>query len=94
MRVIKRVNQSDSLLQFGWYTRRVGLAGIYKMTELYMLQDKSEDHKDTFTFLNKRIEEAAAMNKLLESSDEVTANVQNAVGAVFSTVSGRDEGIR
>lgn len=72
--------------QFGWYTRRVGLAGIYKVTELYMLQDKSEDFKDTFTFLARRMEEAVLLNKVIESTDDVSANVQKAVGTIFTTV--------
>ena len=52
-----------------------------------MLQDKSPDYVDTFKFLERRMEEAVMINKVLESSDEVTANFQNAVGAVFTTVS-------
>lgn len=75
--------------QFAWYTRRVGLAGIYKMTELYMLQDKSEDLKATFTFLERRMEEAVMLNKVMESSDGVSANVQKAIGTAFETVSWR-----
>lgn len=50
-----------------------------------MLQDKSPDFKGTFAFLEKRMEEAVLINRVLKSSDEVSANVQNAVGTVFST---------
>ncbi|XP_042855284.1 ubiquinone biosynthesis protein COQ9, mitochondrial-like, partial [Penaeus japonicus] len=33
----------DLIFQFNWYTKRGILAGVYKSSELYMLQDKSED---------------------------------------------------
>lgn len=57
-----------------------------KMTELYMLQDKSVDQQDTWKFLQRRMDDAVLMNKLLEQSDDVTQNMQRAVGSVFTTV--------
>lgn len=75
--------------QFGWYTRRVGLAGIYKVTELYMLQDNSEEFRNTYNFLKTRMDEAVLLNKLLDSTEATSEKLQNAVGAVFSTVGGQ-----
>lgn len=51
-----------------------------------MLQDKSAGFAETFNFLERRIDEAATLNKVLEQSDEVSANMKNAVRSVFSTV--------
>lgn len=75
----------DKSVDFNWYTRRIGLAGIYKMTELYMLQDTSPDYAKTWTFLEHRIKEGSKMDSLLLKSEDATAQLQSAVSSVFST---------
>lgn len=75
------------LLQFNWYTRRVGLASIYKATELYMLQDNSQDFEKTWKFLGRRVEEARILHDFLIKSEHASVHIQNAVGSTFSTVS-------
>ncbi|KDR15297.1 hypothetical protein L798_10733, partial [Zootermopsis nevadensis] len=51
----------DRSVDFSWYSRRVALAGIYKMTELYMIQDKSADFEETWHFLGRRIEDVSQL---------------------------------
>lgn len=63
------------------------MATIYKMTELYMLQDKSKDHEDTWEFLHRRIEDGVHLQEVLNTSEESTRNVAHAVGSAFETVS-------
>lgn len=75
----------DRSVDFNWYTRRIGLAGIYKMTELYMLQDSSPDSERTWAFLEHRIKEGSKMDSLLLKSEDATAQLQSAVSSVFST---------
>lgn len=75
----------DRSVDFNWYTRRVGLAGIYKATELHMLQDSSVDFEKTWKFLERRIEEASLVHDFLVKSDGATSYLQNAVGSAFST---------
>ncbi|XP_012257552.1 ubiquinone biosynthesis protein COQ9, mitochondrial [Athalia rosae] len=58
----------DRSVDFNWYTRRVILAGIYKATELYMLQDNSPDHQQTWQFLQRRIEDAAQLHRILSTA--------------------------
>lgn len=72
-------------LQFSWYSRRVGLAAILKMTEIYMLQDSSVDHSSTWKFLEKRIEEAMVLQDMLIPSADSTSHVQQALGNAFTT---------
>lgn len=72
--------------QFNWYTRRVGVATIYKMTELYMLQDASMNHKNTWEFLERRMEEGNQLQQLLDTSEGSTRNVSAALTTAFSTV--------
>lgn len=64
------------------------LATIYKTTELYMLQDTSEDHKETWLFLERRIKDALQVNVMLSSAkpDEALSCATETVTAVFVTV--------
>lgn len=65
------------------------LASIYKSTELYMLQDTSEDHKETWLFLKSRIEDILQVQMMLSGStksDEVSNRVVETANAVFITV--------
>ena len=45
----------DNSLDQSWYTKRAMLSTVYCSTELYMIQDKSKDLKDTWEFLNNRV---------------------------------------
>lgn len=67
----------------------MALAIIYKATELYMLQDSSEDHKETWKFLEARIKEAVQIHTLFSSSvkpDEALSRAAENASAVFVTV--------
>ncbi|KAJ9582258.1 hypothetical protein L9F63_003387 [Diploptera punctata] len=72
----------DRSVDFTWYSRRIALAGIYKMTELYMIQDKSTDFEDTWQFLGRRIEDASHVNEYLQQSGEVTQVAKEAVTSI------------
>ncbi|XP_058456689.1 ubiquinone biosynthesis protein COQ9, mitochondrial-like [Malaya genurostris] len=75
----------DRSVDFNWYTRRIGLASIYKATELYMMQDNSIDYEKTWQFLKRRMEEASVVHDFLIKSEGATSHLQNAVGSAFST---------
>ncbi|XP_066592820.1 glomulin-like [Prorops nasuta] len=61
----------DRSVDFDWYTRRVILAGIYKATELYMLQDNSEDHMQTWKFLERRIDDASQIHAVFSATTDI-----------------------
>lgn len=61
----------DRSVDINWYTKRVVLAGIYKTTELYMLQDNSEDHKQTWSFLKRRIEDASQLHRIISATSDL-----------------------
>ncbi|XP_078042069.1 ubiquinone biosynthesis protein COQ9, mitochondrial-like isoform X2 [Augochlora pura] len=61
----------DRSVDISWYTRRIVLAGIYKTTELYMLQDNSEDHKQTWSFLERRIKDATQIHSILTTTSDL-----------------------
>ncbi|XP_070151044.1 ubiquinone biosynthesis protein COQ9, mitochondrial [Polyergus mexicanus] len=80
----------DRSVDINWYTRRMILATIYKATELYMLQDASEDHKETWLFLDRRINDALQVYVVLSNSakpspDEALSRVTETATAVFVT---------
>uniref|UniRef100_A0A182JGZ1 Uncharacterized protein n=1 Tax=Anopheles atroparvus TaxID=41427 RepID=A0A182JGZ1_ANOAO len=75
----------DRSVDFNWYTRRIGLACIYKTTELYMLQDSSAGFEKTWKFLERRMEEASLVHEFLVKSEGATHQLQNAVGSAFTT---------
>ncbi len=46
----------DTSSDFSYYTKRLTLSAVYGSTLLYWLDDVSEDHKKTWEFLDRRIE--------------------------------------
>lgn len=63
------------------------MAGVYKATELYMIQDKSNEFRDTWTFLNRRLVEAVQLHDLLNKSEVTSQTAKDTVQSVFVTVS-------
>ncbi|KAL5286718.1 COQ9 family protein [Megaselia abdita] len=75
----------DRSVDFNWYTRRVGLATIYKMVELYMLQDTSENHVKTWEFLRNRMGEAAQIQMMMAQTEGVGQKFQRSFNSAFVT---------
>nr|CAD7411344.1 unnamed protein product [Timema poppensis] len=75
----------DRSIDFNWYSRRVALAGIYKMTELCLIQDKSEDYQNTWRFLDRRIKDVTHLHGYLHQSEEFSQVAKEAVTATFVT---------
>ena len=49
---------------WSWYTRRASLAGLMVTTTLYWLEDQSEGLADSWTFLDRRVEDVVRIGKL------------------------------
>lgn len=75
----------DRSVDFNWYARRIGLATIYKATELYMLQDSSVDNENTWKFLERRIADASLVHDVLIQSENATNQLSQAVTSAFTT---------
>eukprot|EP00794_Sanderia_malayensis_P018731 gene18731-20620_t len=58
----------DTSTDLNWYTKRGSLAAIYGASELFMMQDRSEDYQCTWKFVEQRLENA---NQLKNLSDTV-----------------------
>ena len=53
----------DSSADVNWYTKRLTLSSVYSATVLYWLGDNSPNHQDTWTFLDRRIENVMQFEK-------------------------------
>lgn len=65
-----------------WYTKRAMLTGFYSATEVFMMQDKSEDFRDTWDFLDRRLEDIAALGKQTAGLKELSPIATS----IFSTL--------
>ena len=54
----------DTATDFNFYTKRALLAGVYSSTLLYWLGDRSQDFADTWSFLDRRIDDVMRIEKL------------------------------
>lgn len=54
----------DTSTDYNFYTKRGLLAWVYSTTFLYWLRDHSDDFKDTWSFLNHRINEVLMIPKI------------------------------
>ena len=54
----------DTSTDFNFYTKRLTLAGVYSTTLLFWLDDKSPGHSNTWAFLDRRIEDVMAIEKV------------------------------
>jgi ubiquinone biosynthesis protein COQ9 len=75
----------DRSVDFNWYARRIGLATIYKATELYILQDSTPDNEATWKFLERRIADASLVHDVLIQSESATQHLSQAVTSAFTT---------
>lgn len=76
-------HSGDRSVDFNWYIRRVGLAGIYKASELFYLTDSSPNNTATKSFITSRIRDAELLQSAL-SLNPVSATPQT-LSAAFVT---------
>lgn len=56
------------------------------MVELFMLQDTSQDHKETWTFLEQRLYEASRINQVLKQSDSINNQAKETLTSAITMV--------
>ena len=62
------------------------MSKIYVATELYMLQDKSNEHEATWDFLDRRIDNVLAVGKVLNQNRNLQSAVQTGLSSIFSII--------
>lgn len=60
----------DTSTDFNFYTKRALLSKVYTATLLYWLNDRSENHADSWAFLNRRIGDVMAFGKWKAETQE------------------------
>lgn len=53
----------DTSTDYNFYTKRILLSGVLKLTILFWLNDESPDHKATWEFLDRRIADVMKLGK-------------------------------
>jgi len=53
----------DTSTDHNWYTKRMTLSAVYSAVLLYWLNDDSEGYEDTWSFLDRRIEDVMKIEK-------------------------------
>ena len=72
----------DQSTDFNFYTKRGLLAAVYTSTLLYWLDDVSEDHTDTWAFLDRRIADVMRVPRFTGRLKEVGAMLPNPMRVV------------
>jgi len=61
----------DASTDYNHYTKRALLAGVYGVVVLYWLNDKSEGCADTWSFLDRRIDDVMKVPKLMSAPGRI-----------------------
>eukprot|EP01130_Rhizamoeba_saxonica_P002555 TRINITY_DN1233_c0_g1_i2.p1 TRINITY_DN1233_c0_g1~~TRINITY_DN1233_c0_g1_i2.p1 ORF type:complete len:194 (-),score=46.15 TRINITY_DN1233_c0_g1_i2:7-588(-) len=56
----------DRSTDHNWYIQRGVLTGVFTSTELYMLSDRSENFKDTWSFLERRLDDMIKFDQKID----------------------------
>lgn len=67
----------DTSADFNFYTKRALLAGVYTSTMLHWFADPSEDAKDTWAFLDRRIDEVMQIEKFKATAGKFLEGLPN-----------------
>ncbi|AFX98683.1 COQ9 family protein [Candidatus Endolissoclinum faulkneri L2] len=55
----------DMSNDYTYYTRRILLSAVFSSTLIYWLDDNSDNHADTWAFLNRRIDDVMGASKVI-----------------------------
>ena len=68
----------DASHDMSWYTKRISLGAVMAATDLFMIQDNSENYQETWDFLDRRLSDLALMptiNKIPEDVAQVAGGL-------------------
>jgi len=69
----------DTSTDINWYSKRISLAAVYTSTEVFMVQDKSDGFKDTWGFLDRRLEDLQALPSIKQMPGDIAGFVSGVV---------------
>ncbi|KAI9113974.1 hypothetical protein K1719_015225 [Acacia pycnantha] len=71
----------DTASDIDWYVKRTVLGGIYSTTEIFWLTDKSPDFRDTWAFLDARVNDAFDLKKSIQEAQHLAEAVGAGMGS-------------
>lgn len=77
----------DQSTDFNWYTKRGLLAKLFISTQMVMIKDQSPDFRDTWEFLDRRMNDIATFTRLSRSMQEKGRMVADIGVAGFTVMS-------
>ena len=63
----------DTSTDINWYSKRISLAAVMAATDVFMLQDNSPDFQDTWSFLDRRLEDLALLPTISKIPNDALA---------------------
>ncbi|CAH8465310.1 unnamed protein product [Dicrocoelium dendriticum] len=72
----------DRSTDMTWYAKRLGLAYVYNLTEVYMLQDRSPNLEDSWTFLRTRIDDLRSLKQMNLQLKAVSSMLRDGICAL------------
>lgn len=79
----------DATTTFGFYTKRLTLAGVYLSTLTFWLSDRSEGCSETWAFLDRRIEDTMRIQKIRGRVEAALPDLPGLFRAFRQATSGR-----
>eukprot|EP01125_Pyxidicula_operculata_P003266 TRINITY_DN1385_c0_g2_i2.p2 TRINITY_DN1385_c0_g2~~TRINITY_DN1385_c0_g2_i2.p2 ORF type:complete len:129 (-),score=32.45 TRINITY_DN1385_c0_g2_i2:51-437(-) len=76
----------DKSTDVNWYIKRGLLTAVYNSTELFMLTDSSENFRETWEFLERRIDSMVSVNKIQQNVENNFGALGNVICSVLSSV--------
>jgi len=73
----------DKSADFSFYTKRALLAGVVASTNVFWLEDQSEGHQDTWSFLDRRINDVLGIQKIRKKSEQIRGMMPNPLSCFF-----------
>lgn len=73
----------DKSTDVNWYTKRSIVAAVYQSSELVLLQDESPDFVQTWSFLDKRLHDAATVSTYVHQANQACDTAGNLLQAAF-----------
>jgi ubiquinone biosynthesis protein COQ9 len=70
----------DTSTDFNFYSKRAILGGVHATTLAFLLQDESEEHADTWAFLDRRIENVMGIEKLKGQVTGIIGKLPDPIG--------------
>ena len=71
----------DSSHDMSWYTKRISLGAVMAATDLFMIQDTSDNYQETWDFLDRRLSDLA----LMPTINKIPEDVAKVAGGLLQT---------